>query len=200
VTFGNTNALVDLQTDKTSYNGATDKNFIVSADFISTTPGLPMRAKVTGGVNGAQLLLDTLIQPNTKDASHILITRPLAWIGSGAQSIGLSLQNTQGISLLETSAPISVANVTLPIYALQFSHENFSIRVLPEGNLRLRFADTRIRYLEIFNLRGERLLQTTLSGSTDYAVAGVRQKGLLWAQIREEGKSSRQFLGIATNP
>lgn len=190
VSFANENALVSMQTDKAAYDGASDKNLTVSVDVVSATPGQPVRARLSGGVNGDRILLDTLITPDPKDASHIRMTRPLSAIGPGNQTVGLKLENAQGVSLLETGAAITVSNVVLsatpraadrgPLYA---------VRAVPGMGWTVELPDAKPRTFGIYDLRSRLLFETTLSGATTYRIPGRAEDGWLGARIGEAGRS-----------
>jgi hypothetical protein len=189
VSQANENALVSLQTDKAAYDGNADKNLTVSADIVCAMPGKPIRAKVTGGANGSLVLLDTLIVPDPKNASHLRVTRSLASIGPGKQNIGLRLEDGQGAGLLEATSPITVANVVLAAvaprtpagaaYALTSSQDGWSIA----------FPDAKPRTLGLYDLRSRLLFETTLSGATSYSIPAVPEKEWLGVRIRESGRT-----------
>ncbi len=113
VTLANENALVSLQTDKAAYDGSKDKELIVNADIVSAAPGEALRAIVTGAADGTRVLLDSIIQPDPKNASHLRLRRPLGMVGPGKQMVTVKLMNPQGAALLETGISITVTNMVM---------------------------------------------------------------------------------------
>lgn len=206
VTLANEDALVSLETDKPTYDGMHDQSMAITADIVSATPGLPLALRITGGMNGGSILLDTLLIPNPKDASHIRITRPLSSIGPGKQTVGLRLTDTQGRIRLEASTDIVVANVTLAIRSrngqdpqgreADAPRKDFTVESGPRGNIVLHFPDARARELEVLDLPGRIRFQAILKETTAYPLPGIPGQGLFWIRIREDRKPSWQPLWI----
>lgn len=157
VSMANENALVSLATDRAEYDGERERDFTVSADLFMTLPGLPVRARLTAGLDGNLPVMDSLVMPNPKDASRLRITRPLNSIGPGRQNVVLRLENTQGRVLLETAVPISVAKVTLSARAREAEGRGrLAAEVLPDGRMLFRFRDPGTGRVRAFDAKGRK--------------------------------------------
>ena len=185
VTDANEDALVSLHSDKAAYDGKTDASFTLSADVSVAAPGTAYRAVVTGAADGSRLLLDTLIRPDPKEAAHIRLTRPLAEIGPGQQTLGLKLIDAQGKAFLSTGTPISVANSVLGVHGPRAPREaGFSVRPYGNGWL-LEFGTAGTRDVEIADLRGRGL--GALRGIRGPACIVPGREGMALIRIRENG-------------
>lgn len=157
VSMANENALVSLATDRPEYDGEREKDFTVLADFSMTSPGLPVRARLTAGLDGNRLLLDSLIMPNPKEASRLRIIRALSLIGPGKQNVALRLENTQGRVLLETAVPISVTKVTLSTRSpAAEGRGRIAAEALPDGRMLFRFRNPGTGMVRVFDANGRK--------------------------------------------
>ena len=141
VSEANENALAFVKTDKTDYDGKSDAVFTYTADITVAAPGAPFRAVLTGSIDGTRVLLDSLIRPDAKSATHLKLALSLTRIGPGRQNLSLALSDAQGHPWLMVLTPVNVANVALGLASeRKASLPGIPAPRLPRG-LWNRFAD-----------------------------------------------------------